>query len=92
WLNKANPYIDFNGVMGSHNYGKGKLVEQLKQFPNKVLIIHGIGDFINLTNPLFNHDLFPNSELKIIQDAGHMMSIDSKAEYFDAINAFLNRE
>lgn len=88
WLYKANPNtyrIDISGRDGSLN----RKIKKLRKFENQILIIHGIGDFINISHPISTHSIFPNSQLKIIQDSGHMMSLDSKEAYFKTINQFL---
>ena len=92
WLNKANPNIHAKAINNNiSGKNKSSLNRNFKQFTNNVLIIHGIGDFLNLSHPYANQELFPNAELIILQDAGHMMSIDSKEEYFNSINKFLDK-
>lgn len=63
--------------------------KKLKKFTKPVLIVHGASDFLNISNPLTNHKLFPNSKLEIIYDSGHIMSIDQKEKYYDLIANFL---
>lgn len=63
--------------------------KRLKKFHKPVLIVHGISDFLNLSNPLANHDVFPSSKFEIIYESGHMISIDQKEKYFELITNFL---
>ena len=91
WLYKAEPCLPKYQLDLKMRLSTKKIKQRLRNFENEVLIIHGIGDFINVTNPLKNHELFPNSKLKILSDAGHTMSIDSPKEYFEAINEFLTK-
>ena len=88
FLNKCRPgalYLE-NMEVGPKRF----MIRKLKKFKNPVLIIHGINDFLNFLNPKSNHDALPNSQLEIIYDSGHMMSIDSKEAYFEKVNKFLD--
>ncbi len=85
FLNSARP----SSVNISFNTSTKKLLKRLKKFEKPVLIIHGVGDFINIAHPLNLHNVFPNSKLKIIEDSGHIMSLDSPEEYFGTIREFL---
>lgn len=87
FLNSSNP----SSVNIEFNFRRKKLEKRLKEFTRPVLIIHGLNDFINIANPLRLHEFFPNSELKIIEDSGHIMSIDNPQEYFKAIREFLEK-
>lgn len=66
--------------------------KKLKEFNKPVLIVHGVEDFLNISNPLANHKLFPNSQLEFIYDSGHIMSIDQKEKYYRLIANFLDSE
>jgi len=92
WLYKANPNTQRIDISDRDGLSLDRKIKRLKKFENKILIIHGIGDFINISHPLHTHSIFPNSELKILKDSGHMMSLDSKEAYFKTINEFLERE
>jgi proline iminopeptidase len=70
---------------------KRRVQKKLKQFRNPVLIIHGKFDFVKLIAPRDNHRVFPNSELKIIDECGHMMLMDQREEYVETVVEFLDR-
>jgi len=63
--------------------------KKLKKFTSPVLILHGISDFVNISNPIANHEFFSNSTFEIIYDSGHIMSIDRREKYFGLITEFL---
>ena len=92
WLNEADGHCNLRAHhLKGYIYSKYAIKRKLRKFKKPVLIIHGIGDFINISNPINNHKIFPNSELKILTDCGHMMSLDNKEEYFSTINEFLQK-
>ncbi len=65
-------------------------LHRLKKIDHEVLILHGLGDFIGLKHPQHNQDIFKNSKLVIIEDAGHLLFFDSPDRYFTEIRGFLN--
>lgn len=89
FANKCNPSVHVTRVVQA-SMKKTKLKENhLKNFTNPVLIVHGSSDFLNISNPLSNHEVFPNSKLEIIYNSGHMMSLDQPEKYFSLIKEFL---
>ena len=50
--------------------------KKLKKYDKKVLILHGEYDFIKLKAPRMLNKLFPNAQLEIIQNSGHMIWVD----------------
>ena len=91
WLYQSKPTVPPSKLyLSSNNKSVKNLLKNLGRFQNEVLIIHGLSDFIDVSNPLKNHKIFPNSQLKFLKEAGHTMSIDSKEEYFGIINEFLD--
>lgn len=92
WLKKSAPSTNWAGIEDRHLKPSKQKIERLSKFKNRILIIHGNGDFLNISHPLNNHSIFPNSELRILPESGHIMSIDSKEEYFRTINEFLENE
>ena len=91
WLYKAKPtFPRITPTLNSSINSLNRIAKNLGRFQNEVLIIHGLSDFIDVSNPLKNHKIFPNSQLKFLKEAGHTMSIDSKEEYFGIINEFLD--
>lgn len=91
FIYKCDPHPSLSSLVNG-SISKPKYLKKLKKFQSPVLIIHGISDFINVSAPIANNKMFPNSELKIIYDSGHMMLIDQPEEYKNKIEAFLDKE
>ena len=71
------------------NWSDKMIIRKLKKFEQPVLIIHGFSDFINIKNPLDNGKYYPNSEVKIIEDSGHIMMVDQPEKYVRIVREFL---
>ena len=69
-----------------------ELRENLRQIPNKVLIIIGEHDCFSLYAAKDYHELFLNSELNIIAESGHSMTTDAPKIYWEAIRQLLEEE
>ncbi len=98
WLNEASfnsdsyrEVVSYGSFRRKQNKNK-QLVSQFAQFKNPVLVIHGAESFMNFLNPQRNAEIFPNSEMVLIEKCGHTMFIDAKEEFFKSINDFLNKE
>ena len=89
FANKSNYSLHVNRKVNFSVNSSKIRKKKLKQFDKPVLIIHGVSDFLNLTNPKTNHEIFPNSQLEFIHESGHMMAIDQKEEYYNVIFDFL---
>lgn len=90
FIYKCHPHPTISSLV-NRSISKPKYLKKLKKFQNPVLIIHGISDFINVSAPIANNKMFPNSEMKIIYDSGHMMLLDQPEEYKATIEAFLDK-
>ena len=89
FLNKSNPNPHVFSIVSTSIQSTKIKKKKLASFENPVLIIHSIGDFLNILNPKDNLAIFPNAKLKMISDSGHMMLLDQKKNYLKAINDFL---
>ncbi len=106
YVSKEENYLvaaDWFANKCQHSLGTGRLVwksvkknplkkELLQQFEKPVLILHGSSDFINISNPIMNNNVFPNSRLEIIYESGHIMSMDQPESYFQLIREFLEHK
>lgn len=61
----------------------------LKEYMKPVLILHGSHDFIHLNAPYDLDRMFPDSQLNIIQNCGHMIWLDQPAILKQKIEEFL---
>lgn len=61
-------------------------VEEIKK---KVLLLHGHQDIIGESVPLHLHDLFPNSKIIFINEAGRYLWLDQPELYFQYLEEFL---
>lgn len=91
FLLESDPYAGSYTVHAAAKQS-GFLKTRLNRFTGRVLILHGIGDFLNLSHPLSNQQLFSDVEVEILEDSGHMMSIDQPEQYFTRIKTFLKQQ
>lgn len=92
FANKVNSNENVSKLVWSSVRKKTIKTKKLKKFTNPVLIIHGFTDFINISNPMLNNEIFPNSVMKIIHESGHMIAVDQKEKYYTEIANFLNHK
>lgn len=87
WFLKYSNSENYSVTRTPHN--KNKLTRKLKTVTTPVLIIHGLSDFLNIQNPLKNHEILQNSTLEIIEQSGHMMILDQPKIYVKKISDFI---
>ncbi len=66
------------------------VVDQMKHFGHKVLILHGRQDVIGEEVPLRMAATFPNAQLIMINQAARYLWLDQPELYFQSIAAFLD--
>lgn len=88
FLNYTRPRAPGYALIRSRN-SQLRVMRKLKKFEAPVLIIHGVGDFLNIAHPIRNQEIFSNVQLEILPDSGHMMLLDQPKEYIRKIEAFL---
>jgi 2-succinyl-6-hydroxy-2,4-cyclohexadiene-1-carboxylate synthase len=79
-----------NSLLGFSTGKMPNLWEQLNELNNQVLLIAGSLDrkYVRLNKKM--NRLFPNSELKTIEDCGHNTHLENKREFTILVNKFLN--
>ncbi|WP_222984826.1 alpha/beta hydrolase [Flagellimonas meishanensis] len=65
------------------------VVDEMKQFANPVLIIHGKNDIVAPEHAEAMHAVFPNSTLKLLSNCVHYGWLDAPDEYFGTVHKFL---
>lgn len=66
-----------------------ELRDKMKLFSNPVLILKADCDYISWQETYEYKELFPNTKLKVIKDAGHSICIENKTDYISEILRFL---
>ncbi|GGG38614.1 hypothetical protein GCM10011532_23020 [Christiangramia forsetii] len=74
------------GNMRSNNFDK---TPEMREFQNKVLIIHGLQDVVPIEIAEFAHEVLSNSELLKIEDCGHYGWLDRPDVYLKKVKEFL---
>jgi len=69
-----------------------KIQKKLGEFDKPVLIMHGLNDFLNISNPLTIEKYYKNTTVKIFADSGHIMSLDVPESYWKAVQNFLSHK
>lgn len=64
--------------------------DEMKEFSKPVLIVHGKNDIVDPKFASLSHSIFPNSELKILDNCVHYGWLDAPVEYFKAIQNFFD--
>ena len=76
WFLYKSQYNQVVAILANQSFFLKKIKKKLKKYDKKVLILHGEYDFIKLKAPRMLNKLFPNAQLEIIQNSGHMIWVD----------------
>lgn len=71
----------------SSNFDK---TTEMRNFQNKVLIIHGLEDVVPIKIAEMSHEILPNSEFLKIEACGHYGWLDRPDVYLKEVKEFLN--
>ena len=77
-MNKSKSNWDVSKLV-NRSFDLNTIKTSLKKYDKEVLIVHGEYDFIQLKAPRILHKIFPNSQLEIIRNSGHMIWFDQPA-------------
>lgn len=65
--------------------------EPLGSFERPVMVVQGRQDALGVHHAYLTAELFPRSELRIIEESAHIMWLDQPDQYYEAVLGFLER-